>query len=316
MAKEDNPHGGISPELREKLKEVESKSERPTQIRRIKRLQELQDKLEHSHKIKSLKDIEKKVLYPQIIGIIFLFPVILHLSGATLDPFYSPLVYPLLMVFIWLLVISLEWFVFRLLEIRHHPSKSTKCIMAKNSIKRAVPLVVVAIIVFSLLYTPYMADEIEARTAVGNEIELQVEGGEEGEERWDVEEVPLVSRGRFGFRRVRNLTIHGEYGTVNVSLQEKETGYSLFEEDGGTVSLNRSDSHTFADFSEDDFLELVLRFNSTEEAKVRYEFNMEFCEDSRFAFAVVSFFYLAAFTEWIAVQYPIKKKYSGVGIYQ
>ncbi len=305
MAKKEKAPGGLSPELREKLKDVENKTEERTQIRRIKRLQELQDKLEHSHKIKSLKDIEKKVLYPQIVGIIILFPVILALRGGSLTPFYSPLVYPLLTVFIWILILSIEWFVFRMLEIKHHPSKSPKYIMAKNSIQRSITIIIVALIIFSLLYTPHMADEIEKRTSIEEQIE--VEG---------VETTPpgqLVSKGRFGFQKAEDLTVHCKDGTVNLTLYEKEDiDRVLFE----GVTLEGGESHSHTDFPNDNFHELVLKFNSTGSAEIEYEFDMKIREKSRSIFATVSFVYLAAFTEWAALLYPIRKKYSGVGIYQ
>lgn len=303
MVKKEKPED-ISPELREKLKEVEDKADKRTPIRKTKGSKDLQDKLELSPRIKRLKDIEKKVFYPQIVGIILLFPIILYLRGATLSPFYSPLVYPLLMVFIWTLILCIEGFVFRMMEIKHHPSKSAKFVMAKNSIQKAIPIVVIALIVFSLLYTPYLTEEIEARTSIEDTTEIR-----------GLENITLVSKGRFGFRAAKNLRVECISGEADVSLHEKETGLALFENESLTVT----EDHTYDDFREDGFQELILSFNSTGEAemtRVEYELDMKIQEDIRYPFAAVSFVYLGVFTEWTLVQYPIKKKYGGVGIYQ
>jgi len=56
MAGTQSPKDGLSPELRKKLKDVESKVEGRTQIRRVKRLQELQDKL---RRIPQDREVEK-----------------------------------------------------------------------------------------------------------------------------------------------------------------------------------------------------------------------------------------------------------------
>ncbi|MBS3816206.1 MAG: hypothetical protein KGY76_01440 [Candidatus Thermoplasmatota archaeon] len=301
MVQGGGQEGGISPELREKLDDVESKVETPTQIRRIKRLQELQNKLEGSHKIKELKDIEKKLFIPQIVGIILLFPFILYLKGASLAPLYLPLFYPLLMLFTLIFILSLEAFVFRMLEIKDHPSDSAKRLMAKNSIKKAITVVIVAIIVFALLYTPYVTDEISKRSSV--EDTIQVEEGV-------TKEVELVSKGRFDFQAIKNITIEvDENSQVNVSLDVKETGESLFN-----TSVQNLYSHN--DLSTGDFKQLLLRFNSTEQMNVKYEVNMEVPEESIFPFSLLSFIYIAAFTEWAAVLYPINERYSGAGIYR
>ncbi|MEF8873880.1 MAG: hypothetical protein V5A88_04315 [Candidatus Thermoplasmatota archaeon] len=311
MAGNQGPKDGLSPELRKKLKDVESKVEGRTQIRRVKRLQELQDKLEESHKIEKLKNIEKKVFFPQIGVIITLFPVLLHLNGGSLAPFYLPFFYPLLMLFTWILILCIEAFAFRIAEIKHHPSKSVKTLMARNSMKKAVTVVVVAVLCVGVLYTPFLSQEINKRSSVEREIGL--EGGRE-------KKIDLGSKGRFDFRVIKNMTI--EYTHQLTGLEEDlKIDFSLYQKDNqdplvsGNLTFESQQSF-FEDFPEHDYKELILSLNSTEDSSVRLLLDLE-VERSRFYWlSFISFLYMAAFAEWIAVLYPIKKKYSGTGIYQ
>lgn len=307
MAPKQNPKEGLSPELRNKLKEVESRVEGRTQIRRVKRLQELQDKLEESHKIEKLKNIEKKVFVPQIFIIIILFPLLIYLNGGSLAPFYVPLFYPLLMLLTWTLILCLELFAFRMLEIKHHPSKSVKYLMAKNSMKKSVTVFIVVILIFSILYLPFLSQEISERGSMEKNIEL--DGGR-------AKEVDLASKGRFDFRTMKNLTVelltkYEKDIVVTLSVYEKETGNTF-----DPRNLTREDDQVFFDdFSKDEFKELILRLNSTHDSEVRLFLDIKVDSNKIYWLSIITFLYIATFAEWTAVLYPVRKKYSGTGIY-
>ncbi len=311
MAGTQSPKDGLSPELRKKLKDVESKVEGRTQIRRVKRLQELQDKLEESHKIEKLKNIEKKVFLPQVAMIIVLFPLLLHLNGGSLAPFYLPFFYPLLMLFTWILILFIESFAFRIAEIKHHPSKGVKCLMARKSMKKGFTMVIIALIFLAILYTPYLGQEISERSSHESEIEL--EGGR-------AKEVELGSRGRFGFRVISNMTVEFSYDLTDLE-QDLKVDFSIYQKRtrDPLVSDNltyHSRKSFFEDFPEREFQELVLWLNSSDDTTVRLFLDVEMEQNKLYWLSFISFLYMATFSQWSAVLYPIRKKYSGTGIYQ
>ncbi len=306
MVRKQSKTDGLSPELRKKLREVESKIDEPTQIRRIKRLQELQEKLEASHKIEKLKKIEKLIFLPQIAAIIIIFPLIMYLDGSSLRELYLPLYYPFLMLFAWLLILCIEAFAFRSLEIKHHPSPSAKYMMAKNSIKKAITVFIVAILIFGLLYSPFLTEGINDHASEDRNIDLRT-----GREK----EIELTSKGRFGFLTMNNLTLDLELfdrdTNIDVSLHSRKTDNVIVEE-----NLDVNNQSFYHDFPDQEFKELVLRLNSTDNSLIRFRLDAEVESDKMHTLSLVSFLYLASFAEWSAVLYPIKKKYSGIGIYE
>lgn len=309
MAKIPKKPDGLSPELKKKLEEVESKVEDHTQIRRVKRLQELQKKLEESHKIERLKNIEKKILMPQFGVIVVLFPLLMILDGASISPLYLPLFYPLLMLFFWLLILCIEAFGFRLLELKNHPSKSVKWLMAKNSMKKAVPVIIVGLLIFGLFYTPYLSEEISQRSSMKEEFGLG-----QGDEK----EIDIVSKCRFGFLSISDLLLETDGGSIEIELREADRTilYNATISDEEDVSENVSEN-ILEEIPKMEFKELSLFFNNTSENDIDVEFTLEMeIEDGKLHWlSLLGFLYLASFTEWTAVLYPFKKKYSGAGIY-
>ncbi|GEM_PF-1645656 len=314
MAKIPKKADGLSPELKKKLEQVESKVEDHTQIRRVKRLQELQKKLEESHKIERLKNIKKKILMPQFGVILVLFPLLMILDGASLSPLYLPLFYPLLMLFFWLLILCIEAFGFRILEIKNHPSKSVKCLMARKSMKKAVPVIIVALLIFGLFYTPYLSEEISERSSIKEGFGLN-----QGDEK----EIDTTSIGRFGFLSISDLVLEIDEGSIEIELRDYDRT-RLYNE---TVSREEDISdEVLEEIPKREFKELTFFFNypsesenevDTSENQIDVEFTLEMeIEDGKLHWlSLLGFLYLATFTEWTAVFYPFKKKYSGAGIY-
>lgn len=292
---------GASPELKEKLEQLEDKVERPSQITRIKRLQNLQERLEGAHKIDKLKKLEKKVLFTQLIGIILFFPAIMYLNGVSLDDLYFPLYHSFLMVLIWTLILSLQLFIFKIIEIRRHGSYSAKRMLARKSIKKAVVVVIVALIILVAVYTPFMIDKINEISSTEKTINL---------DRGENKEIDFTNKGRLDFRVLKNITIdpHGSNVTFNIFYKNEEAENSIREDEINNTT-------TLKDLPTNEFNELALRLNSSSSSQVTFSKTVEVSSQKRLAFKLLSFFYVAVFVEWATLLYPIKKKYTGVGAY-
>ncbi|MFP4142948.1 MAG: hypothetical protein ACOCTN_06830 [Candidatus Natronoplasma sp.] len=311
---EDLPED-TSPKLKEKLDQLEREVDKPTQITRIKRLKKLQDKLEGTHEIDRIKQIQKKMMIPQIFGIIVLFPFLLYLNGASLDPLYFPIYYPILMLFGWILILILESFVFRIMRIKRHRSKSTKYILTKNSMKKSLALMVISLLLFGLLYTPFMTEAIDERSSVEAE-QVHVEDGNN-----NYKVMTFTTQGVLSLRELKSLTIirgdlEDESKDLHVNLSDRngeELGSAALSGDEGPEQ-----SVTFEkEIDSSEFKELVLNVSaSTDRFSFEYETTMELFGDKMRSFSMLSFFYVGISLQWPAVLYPTRKKYTGEGIYR
>jgi len=119
------------------------------------------DKLELTYKSVRIRNIQRLFNIVQLVLIIILSIIILALSGVSLKPFYFPLDFLFFFLIVMLLVFSLEAIVFRLLEIGYSKSESAIYLMAKNSLKRAIVLIIIsALILATPLLVTYAKGEL------------------------------------------------------------------------------------------------------------------------------------------------------------
>jgi len=102
------------------------------------------DKLELTYKSVRIKNIQKIFNGVLIVLGFVLSIIILALSGVSISPFYFPLDFLLLFLMVMLLVFSLTAIAFRYLQIRYSKSDSAIYLMAKNSLKKSIALIIVS----------------------------------------------------------------------------------------------------------------------------------------------------------------------------
>ncbi|MCK4717756.1 MAG: hypothetical protein KAT70_03715, partial [Thermoplasmata archaeon] len=89
--------------------------------------------MEGSYRLTTITKAKKKVYVIQIISLVAMSFLLLLYGGMNLSPFYLPVDSFIYFVMIMLLVLLLESFFFRILEIKFTQSGSRKFLMAKNS---------------------------------------------------------------------------------------------------------------------------------------------------------------------------------------
>ncbi len=287
-------------DLEEKFKKLRVKSSNRREITRNKRLKELQEKIEGSHEIERVKKLKRKLLIPQILGIIILFPFLMYFNESSLDPFYMPVYHSILMLFGWILIIIIGSIIFRILRIKRHRSYSIKYLLARNSMRKSIVLAVVALIIFGVIYTPYLTGVINDASSIEDNIFLAED---------EREELELTTRCRLNFRRLESVYINTTNNVIiHVSIYEKETS--------DIVDQNNGSSYFFEDFDTTQFQELIVHINSSEDIYINYQVRQELFPSRQLSFSILSFFYMGVFAQSSAIFYPIKKKYTGEGIYR
>lgn len=306
MVEEEDLPEDTSPKLKQKLEDLESEVDKPTQITRIKRLQKLQDKLEGTHEIDRIKKVKEKLLIPQILGILILFPLLMYLNGASLDPLYFPIYYPILMLFGWILILLLESFVFRMMRIKRHRSKSTKYILVKNSMKKSFSVMIVALLIFGAIYTPFLTEEINERSSVKNGV-IRAKNGNDNFE----DTLSFTNQGVLSLRRLETLTVVlGDTDPSDINVELIQTGGTSSKEghlENGNIRF---------EFDNDEFKEWMLIVESNHAFDLEYQTQMELKGEKMNGFSILAFFYVGMFLQWPAILYPFRQKYTGEGIYR
>lgn len=276
------------------------------------------EKLEGTYQIVRLKKLERYAFIPQSIAIVATFVIFLYLNGAQLNPFYLPLFFSLFVAFILLLILAVEAFAFRLLEIKYTKSESAKFLMADRSSKKAYTVIVIALIFLAITATPFIPQQIEKYTAKEGEILVR-----------DEEIVQFTSRGRFDF-------LYPD--TINVELisSQSETNLSDITVDISIISdsdylsgdmdknINRgvydpkeatSDEPFEYDMSRYSFEEYHIVMRSDHNVRISYTIDKVLPDDRVQPFSLLSLAFLIAYSVWTYTLYPIKKKHSDEAIY-
>jgi len=120
--------------------------------------------LEDSIRLSKIRKTKLTLYIVQAVMLVALgFILVFVVGGATLKPhLYLPFDSFLAVVVLLLLIICLESFFFRILEIRFARSTSARHLMAKNSIKRSLIIAIVAGVAVLILGVPAMLGGIES----------------------------------------------------------------------------------------------------------------------------------------------------------
>ncbi len=190
--------------------------------------------LEDSIRLSRIRRIKIMLYIVQVVLLVSMAVVFTFVVGeATLKPtLYMPLdTFSAIMVLL-LLIICVESFFFRILEIRFARSSSARHLMAKNSIRRALAISIVTGVLAILLTVPSVLGSIENST--NREIVLSPENTEDS----------FYSSDAFSWTSVENLRATSSRH-VEVYLVED----SIFEEYAGDMMLlnaSKLNTHDYA----------------------------------------------------------------------
>jgi hypothetical protein len=114
------------------------------------------------YRLANIRRVKRYLFIAQII-IMILIPIIVVLieGRASLVPFYLPINSFIYFILLMALIMVVEGFVFKMLEMRLLQSPSAIYYIAKKAIQRGLIVIAVALLVVFLLWTPFMSQAIE-----------------------------------------------------------------------------------------------------------------------------------------------------------
>ncbi len=155
----------------------------------------------------------KHYLYMLQIAMIVIVPIAVVIAEGrfSLKPFYLPINSFIYFIILMLLIVAVESFFFRILEMRLIRSDSTKYYILKTSYRRSLYVIGACALVVILLWTPFMAAGIQDAFATGGT--LQNTGGIAATQYFGFED-----RDPLGLTSVDKVTVTSQGGPAYVYL--------------------------------------------------------------------------------------------------
>lgn len=265
------------------------------------------DRLEGGYRVVRIRRIRRIVYAILALTTIFLLAAVTAANGASLRPFYLPLDIVLGVALVMGLVWLLLSFVFRNLRIRYATRSSQKFLMAGNSIRRALILTVVAIIVGVLFVLPFFHSATEDQ--LSSETTVTVFAGTE-------REVNFWNTDGLGLTDTRQVTIYVTTGSdVNVCFMEGDYDSGSSCPPPGFQPVQVLETRPYV--LEGDRIRMYsLVFNVTIGSSDVQILSENSISETILGVVPLTMLIIAVLNVvWIAILDPVKKKFAEVSIY-
>jgi len=268
--------------------------------------------LEDSLRLARLRKI-KMTLYAVQVGILvaLAFFLIFIIGGAEIKPrLYIPLDSFVAIMVLILLVICVEYFFFRIMEIKFARSSSAKHLMAKNSIERGIIVAIIASVATCVLMVPPVVGAIEDASSKTYSISADAH-------------LAFWSRDPFALTRIAELEVSAP-NPVEVYLVYD----SVYEEFGGSLSemdflkLNKDtylvDGRVTIEvpLANHELFHLVVNDRDSPGTLVTAVTQKDLSETFTGVVALLALAFVVANVAWVAYLLPIEHKYSQSSIYK
>ncbi len=269
------------------------------------------------YRLANVRRVRRYLFIIQIIILILIPIIVILIEGrASLVPFYLPINSFIYFILLMALIMSVEAFFFKLLEMRLIRSPSTNYYIAKNAIRNGLVVVLVAAVVIVLLWTPFMALAIEDTF---NHTETIHNNNSTTPSQF----ILFYDRDSLGLGAVDKITVTSSTGSARVYLVS-EKNYVAYSSDLSQLIPYRINSQ---DYIVDQ--QLTIPVNPLPFGKYYLVLDTVRSEASSVSVTIhsaisptfldyVPFFallFIVAYGGWMAYMLPVKRKFAGGAIY-
>jgi tetratricopeptide (TPR) repeat protein len=120
-------------------------------------MRRFRDRLEGGYRVVRIRKLKRLMFLLFLVLIIVVGTVMMALNGLTLDPFFLPLDMFLLVTLYFLIIVTGLNFFFRNLEIKHNTRNSQKHLMARNSQRTGIAIIVICVFAAIIVMFPATA---------------------------------------------------------------------------------------------------------------------------------------------------------------
>jgi len=278
-------------------------------------MKDVKERIEGSFRLIAFRRMKRRIFLLEVLLLLSLAIALVVIMGASLNPFYVPMDYFLLMLFVLVLLLVPETQYFGLLEIAQTKSKSGKYLMARNNVRNATVVIVLCTMFVVMFALPPSVKAIEGGYTVSRT--MYVNPGVETTYNY-------TTRDSMGTRTVLDVRIYAENvtgGDMSVYLLRTEDF-----EDG--VLVNRANSDFLMQEGErlvypsgqwhKGFEQFVIQANGTNAAshgRLQIEITYEFSDIVSRYMPLLGIIFIVI--EGLTVSYflPIREKYASSSIF-
>ncbi len=268
--------------------------------------------LEDSVRLARIRRIKMMLYVVQVIMLVALaFFLVFVIGDATISPrLYLPIDQFAAVMVLLLLVVCVESFFFRMMEIRFARSSSARHLMAKNSINRSILIAIIAAVVAIVL----MVQPVLAVTEEASQRTVTISGAED---------FSFWSRDPLALQRVSELRATST-DTVSIYLVEDSVywQYDGDVDDMFFLRLNREEYQLVealtvpVEAERNTLLHVVVDDHSSPGASVTVDIVKDTSSTITGIVSVLALAFVVTNIAWVAYLVPIERKYSQGSIYK
>ena len=260
----------------------------------------------------------KKYLYLVQIALTLIIPIVVILAEgrASLVPFYLPINSFIYFVLLMVLIIAVESFFFKILEMRLIRSNSTRYYVVKQAIRRGLVVVIISAVVVFLLWAPFVSKAIEDSFAAEGRINNT--GGHAA-----TAYATFYDRDPLGLSSVNHITVNANSGVARVYVVSEKN----FNHSKDNISLLVQYRINIYDYEANPALSIEIKnlpygkyyivLDTVESTATSIDYSVHPALSPVFL-SYVPFFalmFIVAYGAWIAYLIPMKRRYSSGAIY-
>jgi hypothetical protein len=269
--------------------------------------------LEGTYLLARIIKIRRLLFVLQAVVFIILAIVLLVIGGATRDPLYIPIPSFLYLMLILFLLMTIEGFFFRIIEIRYNPSESRKFLMASNSIRAAILILIIAGVIGGILFFPGFQNYMEGRLSSTETLHA------------GNSHLMFTTQDRFALTNLDNVELSVNQDTADVYILTPENYRQFSENDDRSILRNSLNvdytvppsiiysprTETFSEYHI--VYDSVAVTDST--IQVSCKFTVELSDTFTFIIPTICILLTISHALWVIYLIPIKKKYMESSIY-
>jgi hypothetical protein len=269
------------------------------------------------YRLANVKRMKRYLFIVQII-ILILIPIIVVLieGRASLVPFYLPINSFIYFILLMALIMVVEGFFFKILEMRLIQSPSTNYYIAKNAIRKGLVVVAISAFVIFLLWTPFMSQAIE-NSFNGTDTLHHTNSTAASEF------VVFYDRDPLGLGAVNGITVTSSSGTARVYLVSEKNYVNYSSDLSGLRPFRINSQDYIVDGQLDIHLNplpfgkyyLVLDTVRSDASQVDVTIHSVISPTFLSYVPFFALLFIVAYGAWMAYMFPVKRKFSSGAIY-
>jgi hypothetical protein len=276
------------------------------------------EELSGGYRLASIRKTKRNLYIVELIILIAAVILVIILEGrASLVPFYLPVNSFIFFVLLMGLIIVVESFIFRALEMRFIKSASTKFYICKMGIRSAIVAIIICVIVILVLWLPFIHTAIEDATATNGTL---VNTGSTSATQY----YSFTDRDPLGLTSVSEIQINSNGGEARVYLVSEQY-FNDHKDDLNALATYRINTYDYVanpsltiDVGTLSYgvYYLVLDTEHSDATSVSYTINSAISPTFLSYVPLYAMLYAVAYAGWMVYLIPLKRMYSEAAIYR